>query len=81
MYEEEYQIFVKEITEKYISFTKGDCPVKTWDGHGNCDNQYVLPTEKEEKEFHKKRNIDATNWLNKNMITYNEWLKKYKNGK
>lgn len=77
-YEKEYQDFVKQITEKFISFVTGDCPPKTWSGDSFCNDMYRDATEEEKSEFYKKNNESALNWLNENMITYNEWLTKHK---
>lgn len=77
-YEKEYPEFVKQITDKYISLTSGECPSKTWSGNNLCDDMFLEPTEKEIMEFHKQKNKIALLYLNENIITYNEWLIKYK---
>lgn len=76
-YNREYQIFIKKITDRYIKMLEGDCPMNTWSGHSMCDDQCIPPTKKQKEIFHKERNTNALIWLKANMITYEQWLKKF----
>ena len=76
-YEKEYQEFVKQITDKFIQMVSGECPPKTWSGHGFCDDMYSEATEKEKELYYKENNELALNWLNENMVNYDMWLDKY----
>ena len=76
-YPKEYQVFVKKITDQYAKMLEGECPYNTWSGHSMCDDQCIPPTKKQKKEFHKEQNIFALRWLKTNLITYEEWLKKF----
>jgi hypothetical protein len=42
-----------------------------------CDDQCIPPTKKQKEIFHKERNTNALIWLKANMITYEQWLKKF----
>lgn len=77
-YEKEYQEFVKQITDKFISFVTGECPPKTWSGQGFCDDMYREATEEERDKFYKENNKWVLKWLNENMVTYDEWIAKHK---
>ena len=77
-YEKEYQEFVKQITDKFISFVTGECPSKTWSGHSSCDDMYREATEEEIDKFYKENNKWALKWLNENMVTYDEWIVNHK---
>jgi len=77
-YEKEYQEFVKQITDKFISFVTGEYPPKTWSGHAFCDDMYREATEEERDKFYKENNKYALKWLNENMVTYDEWIAKHK---
>ena len=77
-YEKEYQDFIKDITDKFISFLIGECPPQTWSGQSLCDDMYREPTEEERNIFYRENNKYALKWLNENMVTYDEWITKYK---
>ena len=76
-YPPEYQRFVKKITDQYIKMLEGDCPYNTWSGYSMCDDQCIPPTKEQKEKFHKERNIDAIIWLKRNLIPYEQWLKKF----
>jgi|LakMenEpi03Aug12_release.lakeMendotaPanAssembly.Ray.scaffolds.fasta_scaffold549286_2 hypothetical protein len=76
-YEREYQIFAKEITDKFISMVTGELPTQCFCGEMS-DGPSRIPTEEEQREFFKENNKYALEWLNKNMVTYDEWIAKHK---
>jgi hypothetical protein len=76
-YEKEYQEFAKGITDKFISMVTGELPIQYFceqmsDGKGR------IPTDEEQQEFFKENNKRALDWLNKNMVNYDEWITKHK---
>lgn len=71
-YEKEYQIFVKEITDKFILMVTGELPIQYFCGQMS-DGPGRVPTEKEQQEFFRENNKYALKWLKENMITYDEW--------
>ena len=76
-YEKEYQVFAKEITDKFISMVTGELPIQYFCGEMS-DRSARIPTEEEQQEFFKENNKRALDWLNKNMVTYGEWIAKHK---
>ena len=76
-YEKEYQMFVKEITDKFISMVTGELPIQYFCGEMR-DGSAKIPTEEEQQEFFKENNRYALEWLNNNMVFYNEWIVNYK---
>jgi hypothetical protein len=76
-YEREYQIFAKEITDKFISMVTGELPIQYFCGEMS-DGEGRIPTDEEQQDFFKENNKRALDWLNKNMVTYDEWTAKHK---
>lgn len=76
-YEKGYQEFVKGITDKFISMVTGELPIQYFCGTMS-DGEGRVPTDEEQNEFFSENNKYALEWLNKNMVTYDEWIEKYK---
>ena len=76
-YEKEYQEFAKEITDKFISMVTGELPIQYFCGEMS-DGPGKIPTDEEQQEYYKENNKYALKWLNKNMVTYAEWIAKHK---
>ena len=76
-YEKEYQIFAKEITDNFISMVTGELPIQYFCGEMS-DGPGRIPTGEEQQKFFKENNKCALDWLNKNMVTYDEWIAKHK---
>jgi len=72
-YEKEYQIFAKEITDKFILLVNCELPIQYFCGEMS-DGEGRIPTDEEQQEFFKENNKRALNWLNKNMVTYDKWI-------
>lgn len=77
-YSKEYMIFVKKITDKYISILTQEPPME-WDGI--CFGSYRQPTDEEVSKFYKDLNELALKWLKDNMINYSDWLLTQKKNK
>ena len=76
-YDKEYQEFAKGITDKFISMVTGELPIQYFCGEMS-DGEGRVPTDEEQQEFFKENNKRALEWLNKNMVTYDEWIAKHK---
>lgn len=76
-YEKEYQEFAKGIIDKFISMVTGELPIQYFCGEMS-DGEGSVPTDEEQQEFFKENNKRALEWLNKNMVTYDEWIAKHK---
>lgn len=63
-YEKEYQIFVKEITDKFISMVTGELPIQYFCGEMS-DGPGREPTDVEQQEYFKQNNKYALEWLKK----------------
>ena len=76
-YPKEYQAFVKKITDQYAKILEGEYPHNPNPNWQECSDYVPPPSKKQKEEFHKEQNIFALRWLKANLITYEEWLKKF----
>jgi hypothetical protein len=76
-YEKEYQEFAKEITDRFISMVTGELPTQYFCGEMSDGTGREL-TDDEQKEYFNRNNKFALEWLNENMVTYDEWFAKHK---
>lgn len=76
-YNKEYQVFIKKITDQYIKILEGDYPYNPDPNWERCSDYCPPPTKKQREKFHRERNVFALKWLKSNMITYEQWLKKF----